>query len=101
MMIGKPIAAAASRHPSAVVERADRGVRMPAASTCSFINPLSRNAIAWRDVESGHADRLAQAGGGDDERLPQRLDEVDVVALQRVQHGATAPASSNQLSMRM
>ena len=46
MMIGNPMAAAASRQPAEVVERTERGVRMPAASTCSFINPLSRNAIA-------------------------------------------------------
>ena len=37
-------------------------------------------------IEPGHANRLAQPGGGDHQRLPQRLDEVDVVAFQRVQH---------------
>ena len=53
MIAGKPICSMASRQPSTVVARADRGVRMPAASTTSFIRPLSRNGTVCSTVRPG------------------------------------------------
>ena len=44
---------AASRHPAMVVLRSDRGVRMPAASSTSFMRPLSRNGTVCSTVSPG------------------------------------------------
>ena len=74
---------------------------MPAASTCSFINPLSRNVIAWRTSSPGtpiaSRNRAAVTTSGSHSVSTRStlwpFNERSTVA--------TAPASSNQLSILM
>ena len=75
--------------PSAVVDRSARRDADAGGGEHVLHPPLVAERERLGDAHARHADRLAQPGGEQHRRLPQRLDEVDVAAAQAVEHRVT------------